>query len=140
MSAEANKALARRVAEELYNQGDLAVADQVFADNYVEHHPLPPGFPSGRDAVKQFAAGLRSAFPDFHYTVEDEIADADRVVLRLTARGTHLGDWPLLGIPATGRQASWSEVHIVRVADGQIVEHWPSSDQLGLVQQLSASA
>jgi predicted ester cyclase len=139
MSTQANVALSRRVPEELYNQGNLAVADELFADNYVEHHPLPPGFPSGREAVKQFVSGLRGAFPDFRYTVDDVIADGDKVVLRLTARGTHLGDWALLGIPTTGRRATWSEIHIVRVSGGQIVGHWPSSDQLGLVQQLSAN-
>ncbi len=138
MSAEANKALTRRVPEELYNEGNLAVADQVFADDYIEHHRLPPGFPQGREAVKQFASGLRSAFPDLHYTIEDEIADSDRVVVRLTARGTHRGNWALLGIPPTGRQATWSEIHIVRVAGERIVEHWATLDQLGLVQQLGS--
>ena len=138
MSAEQNKAVARRIPTEMYTQGNLSVADEVFAADYVEHHPLPPGFPTGREAVKRFVSGMRSAFPDLNYTVDDIFAEDDRVAVRLTGRGTHQGRWELLPLPPTGRTVSWTEMHICRMAGGQLVEHWPVIDQLALLQQLGA--
>ena len=138
MSAEQNKTIVRRIPTELYSQGNLAVADEVFAADYVEHHPLPPGFPTGRDAVKRFVSGMRSAFPDLSYTIDDVVAEDDRVAARITGRGTHRGQWELLPLPPTGRTVTWTEMHICRIAEGQLVEHWPVIDQLALLQQLGA--
>jgi len=140
MSTDQNKAVASRIPSELYNQGNLSVADEVFAEDYIEHHPLPPGFPSGREAVRRFAAGLRGAFPDLQYTIEDIFAEGDRVAVRLTGHGTHQGRWELLPLPPTGRVVTWVEMHICRMADGKLAEHWPVVDQLGLLQQLGAVA
>ncbi len=134
MSVEDNKALIRRIPEEVYNEGNLAVADEVIAAAYVEHFPLPPGWPSGLEGLKQFITVLRAAFPDFRYTVEDEIAEGEKVVIRLSASGTHRGEF--LGIPPTGNQAAWTEIHVCRIADGRLVEHWANLDQLGMMQQL----
>jgi predicted ester cyclase len=134
MSSEANKAIIRRIPDEVFTQGNLAVADEVIAADYCEHIPLPPGFPTGLAGLKHFVTLLRAAFPDFQYTIDDEIAEGDRVAIRVTARGTHQGDW--FGIPATGKTVSWTEMHISRLADGKLVEHWANSDQLGLLQQL----
>ncbi len=134
MSTEENKARMRRIPEEVYNQGNLAAADDLLAADYIEHLPLPPGWPSGLPGLKQFVTMTRSAFPDFQYTVDEVLAEGDKVVLRVTARGTHQGEF--LGIPATGRQATWGEMHICRVVDGKLVEHWASIDQLGMLQQL----
>ncbi len=134
MSTEANKAAMRRIPAEVYNQGKLDVADEVLATDYTEHVPLPPGWPSGIAGLKQYVTMLRSAFPDFQYTVEDELAEGDKVVFRLTAQGTQLGEF--MGIPPTGKRATWTEMHICRVADGKLVEHWANLDQLGLLQQL----
>ena len=134
MSTEANKAIIRRIPDEVFTQGNLAVADQVVAADYREHVPLPPGFPTGLAGLKQFVTLLRAAFPDFQYTIDDEIAEGDRVAIRVTARGTHQGEW--FGIPATGKTVSWTELHIGRLAGGKLVEHWANSDQVGLLQQL----
>jgi predicted ester cyclase len=131
---EENKAIVRRIPEELYNEGRLAVADEVIAPDYVEHFPLPLGWPSGLDGLRQFVTVLRAAFPDFRYTIEDEIAEGDMVVIRLTASGTHRGEF--MGIPPTGNRATWTEIHVCRIADGKLVEHWANLDQLGMMQQL----
>jgi predicted ester cyclase len=139
-SSDSNKAIARRIPEELYNQGNLAVADEVFAEGYVEHHELPPHFPSGREAVKRFVAGVRTAFPDLHYSIESAIGEGDTVSMRITARGTHTGAWELLPIPPTGKSATWTEMHFCQMANGQLVEHWAVVDQLSLIQQLGAPA
>jgi predicted ester cyclase len=103
------------------------------ASDYVDY-VIPPGVPPTREGFKQFISMFLAAFPDFHYTIEDEIAEGDKVVNRLTARGTQQGE--LQGIPATGKQATWSEIHIGRMAGGLLVEHWGSIDQLGMLQQL----
>ena len=83
---------------------------------------------------KQGLTKFRTAFPDFRYTIEDEITVGDRLVHRLTARGTQKAEF--LGVPATGKQATWSEIHIGRIANGKVVEHWGSVDQMGMMQQL----
>jgi predicted ester cyclase len=86
------------------------------------------------NCMQAFITMLRAAFPDLHYTLGDVIAEGDRVVQHATARGTMKGDF--LGIPATNKSAAWAEIHILRLKDGQIVEHWGSVDQLGMLQQL----
>lgn len=134
MSTEANKATIRRIPNEIYNQGQLAVADEVFEPEYIEHTPLPPGFPTGVQAVKAYAAMLRAAFPDLKLTVEDEVAEGDRVVMRITYSGTQTGEF--MGIPATGKRAVWTQTHICRLANGRLAEHWVNADQLGMMQQL----
>lgn len=133
MSTEQNKVIVRRIPLEVFNQGNLAVADQVMAPDYREH-VTAPGIPNNLDGFKQFVTALRAAFPDFQYTIEDEIAEGDTVVERLTARGTQQGAF--LGIPATGKQATWSEIHLARIVGGKMVEHWANLDQLGMLQQL----
>jgi predicted ester cyclase len=131
-----HRTMIRRIPEELYNHWDLDVAGEVFAHNYIEHTPLPPGFPTGLDGIKTYVTLLRAAFPDFTYTVEDLIAEGDKVVLRLTAHGTQTGEF--MGMPASGKRAVWDEVHICRIADNKLVEHWVTADQLGMLQQLGA--
>ena len=134
MSTDSTKTMIRRIPEELYNHWNLDVADEVFAADYVEHHPLPPGFPTGIQGIKTFVTMLRAAFPDFHYTVEDIIAEEDKVVVRLTAQGTQSGEF--MGLPATGKQATWAETHMCRIAGGKLAEHWVNADQLGMMRQL----
>lgn len=137
MSPEELKAHARRVPEELLTQGDLAVADAVFAPDLVHHGP-PPHAP-GVAGAKQFALALRRAFPDLCAIVEDEIAEGDRVVQRLTLSGTHRGEYR--GLPPTGRRATWQLVAIQRISpEGKIAEHWSSPDLFGLLRQLGALA
>lgn len=129
-----NKASALRIPNEMFNQGNMAAADDFVAADYVEHAPLPTGLPSGLPGLKLFVTALRAAFPDFLYTVEDIIAEGDKVVIRLTARGTQEGEFA--GMPATGKQATWSEIHISGMAGGKLVEHWVVQDRLGMLQQL----
>lgn len=136
MSTAQNKTIMRRIPEEAFGQGDLAVVDEVFAPDYVAHVRRAPNGATGTSAVKQFIGMVRSAFPDVRYTVEDAIAEGDKVVMRVNISGTHQGDF--MGVPATGKEVGWTEMHIARMADGKLVEHWFSSDQLALLQQLGA--
>jgi len=135
MSPEENKSLGRRIVDAV-NTGNLAAIDDVFASAYVERNPFPGTTPD-REGFKQGLTTFRAAFPDFRYTIEDEIVVGDKLVHRLIARGTQKGEY--LGVPATGKQASWSEIHIGRIADGKVVEHWGLTDQLGMMQQLGLS-
>ncbi len=132
MSTEENKALSRRLIEEVWNQGNLAVIDELTAPNYVDHDPTRPIH--GPEGMKQFVSMYLTAYPDTHFTIEDQIAEGDRVVTRWTARGTHKG--PLMGIPPTGKQVTVAGISIDRVVNGKLVEDWSSYDALGMMQQL----
>lgn len=132
MSTEQNKALANRVLDGI-NQKNLSVLDEVIAADAVDH-AAPPGMPPTRETAKQFLGMLVAAFPDFHYTVEFTVAEGDRVAQRLNASGTMQGEF--LGMPPSGKQATWTETHVSRFADDKLVEHWASIDQAGMLQQL----
>jgi steroid delta-isomerase-like uncharacterized protein len=135
MSPEEMKTHARRIPDELLTQGDLSVADAICAPDLANHGPLAQA--PGVAGTKQFVQALRRAFPDLCAVVEDEIAEGDRVVQRLTLSGTHLGAF--LGLPPTGRHATWQLVAIQRLGrDGKLAEHWSSWDHLGLLRQLGA--
>jgi steroid delta-isomerase-like uncharacterized protein len=135
MSIEENKAIARRAYEEVFSKGNFSLADELYASAHVNHFPgNPPGLPSGLEGLKQLIAFYRSAFPDLHFTVEDQIAEGDRVVTRTTSTGTNTG--PLMSVPATGKSVVVTGIQIDRIADGKIVETWGNFDQLGLFQQL----
>ena len=138
MSTEANKALIRRFFEEVVNRGELDAMDRFLAPEFISHEELPPGIPSGREGAKQLFSMLRSAFPDLRATTEDEIAEGDKVVARVTFSGTHQGDF--MGVPATGRRVAYAVIDILRIAEGQVVEHWAVADMLGLMQQLSGES
>lgn len=132
MSTEQNKAIAARLPSEL-NKGNLAVFDEVVGPGAVDH-AVPPPLPPTVEGAKQFLGMMLAAFPDLTYTIEDVVAEGDNVVQRVTARGTMKG--PFLGMPATGKTATWGEMHIVRFANGKVVEHWANVDQIGMMQQL----
>jgi predicted ester cyclase len=94
-----------------------------------------------RKEIKQVVSQFRTTFPDLHYTVELQVAEGDMVVTRVTARGTHTGEYRGLtfkGIPPTGKQVTWTETQIFRIADGKIVEQWSNEDDLGRLQQVGA--
>ena len=133
MTTEANKANSRRFVEEAINRGNLAVIDELSSPNYVDH-TAPPGVPPTAEGQKAFVIMLRAAFPDLHATIEDQVAEGDRVVQRVTTHGTMKGDFQ--GMPASGKEATWSGIHITRFADGKVVEHWGVVDQLGMLAQL----
>ena len=132
MSIEQNKTAARQIVEGI-NSGDMSFIDELFTEDY-EDHSSPPGLPPNREGTRQLLSALRSAFPDFKYTFEDEIAEGDRIVHRLTGQGTMQGEFQ--GMPPTGKRATWQEIHIGRFEDGKIAEHWATVDQLGMLQQL----
>ena len=135
MGTEDNKAIIRRIGEEFWNQGKTEVLDEVFAADAVDHNAAP-GQPPGREGIKLVNLGFRVAMPDMQLTVDDVVAEDDKVVWRWTAQGTHRGE--LMGIPPTGRRATISGISIDRFADGRIVERWLQMDMLGLLQQLGA--
>ena len=133
MGIQENKASARRFVDEVLNRGNLAVIDELYGPDYVDHS-VPPGVPPTIEGAKGFWTMFRAAFPDLHATIEDQFAEGDRVVQRITTHGTMRGDFQ--GMPASGKEATWSEIHIVRFADGKPVEHWGVVDQLGMLAQL----
>ena|SRR6266849_3748694 len=132
MSAEQNKALVRRFYEEI-DKGNLAAMDDLVAEDYIDHSPPPFPFASGREGLKQAFKLFWEATPGYHL-IEDQIAEGDKVVTRLTAYGAHESDLP--GIPATGSKLEMTAIAIHRIADGKIVEHWSNKDELGFLQQL----
>ena len=132
MSQE-NKALVERLITELFSRGNLNVVDELVAQDVIENDPLP-GQEPGAAGLKALAEMFRNAFPDTNVTIEDVIAEGDKVVARVTTTGTHKGDF--MGIPATGRPVTVKEIHIVRIVNGKMVEHWGLVDDLGMMQQL----
>jgi steroid delta-isomerase-like uncharacterized protein len=135
MSTEQNKALARRFIEEIWNQKNLVIAKELIAATYVFHTPgSPPGLPPGPEGFQQFASAFLTAFPDVYTSIEDQLAEGDKVVTRWTSHGTNTGS--LFGMPTTGKSAIITGITIDRVADGKIVESWDELDQLGMLQQL----
>ncbi len=129
-----NKALIRRAVEEVWNRGNFALLDEIVASDFVVHLPTPADDIHGPEGVTHFFGALREAFPDLHFTIEDLIADGDRVVTRWTARGTHRDEFQ--GIPPTGKQVRLTGTDIDRIAGGKVVECWTTSDDLGLLRQL----
>ncbi|MDQ5827705.1 MAG: ester cyclase [Chloroflexota bacterium] len=133
MSAEKNKALVRRFVDEVQSAGNIDAIDEICSPEFV-NHSAPPGVPSNCEGVKQLTAMFRQAFPDSYFTVEDMIAEGDKVATRKTFHGTHQDTF--MGIPPTGQRVSIGLIDIVRVVDGKVVEHWSMGDNLGLMQHL----
>jgi predicted ester cyclase len=134
MSAEENKKIIRRLYEET-NKGNLAAMDEFFAPNIVDHNPPPIlGLASGLEGIKQAFTIFYNATPDGYHIIEDMIAEGDKVVVRVTARGTHKGE--LFGLPPTGKRLTMTGIAIYRIAGGKIVERWSEQDKLGIMQQL----
>ncbi len=132
MGIEENKATIRRFVEEIPNIGNLAAADQLLADGFQLHFPeLPPI--TGSEAFKEIPTAIRTAFPDLAETIEELIAEGDRVVERFTLRGTHLGEF--MGIPPTGKSVSWTGMAEYLLEDGRIAECWVEANLLGLALQ-----
>jgi predicted ester cyclase len=122
-----------RIPVEIFNQGKLQVIDELFAPEFTERWPQP-GMAPTRDGFKQFVTSLRTAFPDLRYTIDDSFETGDRYVARVTASGTMRGEFA--GMPATNKHATWNEIHIARVVNQQIVEHWGLIQELPMLVQL----
>jgi steroid delta-isomerase-like uncharacterized protein len=133
MSTENCKAIACRLVEEIWNQGNLSVADEIFDANFVNHDDARPEV-INLESYKQWVATGHDAFPNFCLSIEDIIAEENKVVIRYTFTGTHRGE--LMGIPPTGKQVVIAGIDIYRIASGKIVECWVSMDDLGFLQQL----
>ena len=133
--SEENKALVRRWFAEL-DKGNWQIVDDLIAVDYIDHNPPLPDMAPGREGVKQANAILRAAFPDVRHTIEDQLAEGDKVVTRVTGRVTFQG--AILGIPPTGKLITIEGIAIHRIAGGQLVEHWATANQLALYQQLGA--
>ena len=126
-----HRAFAERFYHE-WNYGNMEAVYDMLAPDVVDHAASEGE--AGREGVRQVLDTIRRAFPDHHYTVEDVVSEGDKFAVRLTASGTHLGDF--FGIPPTGRHATWTETRIVRLVDGKVVDHWANTDSLGMLRQL----
>lgn len=136
MTIEANKALVRRFLEEGINQANEEVFLSLLDPNVVDHY-APPGLPPGAEGWNLNRKQLRGAFPDCRWEEQAMVAEGDLVVGRYVLRGTHQGEF--FGIPPTGRSIEVSNIHILRIAGGVIVEHWGHGDDLGMLGQLGAA-
>jgi len=132
MSTDDNKALVRRFYEEI-DKGNIDAMDELVAEDYVDHSPPPFPVPPGREGVKAAFKLFWEATPGRH-VVEDQVAEGDKVVTRLTAYGRHNGDLP--GIPRTGNDMEMTATVIHRIADGRLVEKWSDKQELRMLQQL----
>ena len=133
MSAD-TKGIARRLLEEAFNSGNLDVVDELVAPEFVFNDAVLPEPIRGIEATKANIKGYRDAFPDLRLTIEQQVAEGEFVTTRWSARGTHQGD--LMGMAATGKQATVTGITIDRIVDGRFVESWTNWDTLGLMQQL----
>jgi steroid delta-isomerase-like uncharacterized protein len=132
MAIEENKAVIRRYYEDVLNAGNIGALEELAVPQYDEHDPLP-GQATGREGLRQRVEMLRSAFRP-HFTIEDIIAEQDKVVVRWTNRGTQVGEF--MGMPATGKSFTIAGIDIHRLRDGKMAEHWHVVDQLAQLQQL----
>ncbi len=133
MSTEQNKIAMRRIYDEVINTGNLDLAGELIATDVIEHEEFP-GLSQGLEGFKQFFTTFRNAFPDLHFTVDDTVAEADKVVSRITIRGTHKGVF--MDIAPTGKQVEVQAIDVCRFAGGKMVEHWGQSDMMGMMAQL----
>jgi steroid delta-isomerase-like uncharacterized protein len=134
--SQQNTMLVRRAIDEVWNRGNYDTLDDFVAADIVIHAATPGAEIHGPEGIRQFYGMLRTAFPDLHFTIEDQVAAGDRVVTRWRATGTHDGEFQ--GIPATGKTVRITGIDIDRLAGGKVVECWPQVDELGLMQQLGA--
>ena len=131
MTLEDNKAVVRRFAEEVWNQGNLAALDELVTPDVTRN-----GQPVGRAGMGGAVTMIRGGLPDLQGQIDDLIAEGDKVVWRYVSRGTHQG--PLFGVPATGKRVEYTGTATLRLADGQIAEIWDNADALALLQQIGA--
>jgi predicted ester cyclase len=132
-ASEMAKAVVRRNTEQVQGQGDFALFEELFADNFVDHTPQPGTTPD-KDGVRVLYRRLRDAFPDFHPVIHWQTVDGDVVTTYKTYHGTHRG--PLFGIDPTGRKIQFETVDAMRVRNGKITDHWGVANLFSLMQQL----
>jgi steroid delta-isomerase-like uncharacterized protein len=131
-----NKELSYRLFDKAWNENDMALLDAMVAPDSIDHSPFRDDTVRGSENFKHVVGMFRAALEGIHLTIEDEIAEEDRVVHRWVLRGKHTGE--LFGVPPTGREVSMRGMTIVRMENGKVVERWANMDQLGLLRQLGA--
>ena len=134
MSVKENKALAQRMVEDCINKNNLAAADEIFAVDFINHSPQF-GVTPDLAGLKQMITGLHHAFEDYHLTIEDVIAEEDKIVLSLRSTGTHTGS-PMGGTPPTHKKMDLCSITILYIADGKVKERWNMMNELELMRQL----
>ena len=134
-TTKANLEVVSRFIEEFKNKANQEIVDELMSPDFV-HHLTDPRLPEGREAIKLLGQSIVAGFPDVHASVQDLLADGDKVIERTQTSATHTGEFN--GIPPTGRQVGWTEMHIYRLEGGKIVELWSEIDLLGLLVQLGA--
>ena len=127
------KALARRIYDEVFNDGNLDLIDELLHDDFVEHEQIP-GLPTGKEAPKVFTTMVRNAFPDFRMTIHDVLQDGNKVIVRARAAGTHQGEF--MGMPATGNTFDIGVIDIMEYDGDKVTGHWGVMDMAGMMQQL----
>jgi steroid delta-isomerase-like uncharacterized protein len=130
---EENKAIARRFLDELWNRSNFVLVDQLLATDYDGHSSTEIRGPEG---AMEFVPRLRLAFPDFQFSILDQLAEADKVATRWTIRGTHEGEFQ--GMLPSGKRIEMTGITIFRIANGRLIEGWTNEDVLGMLQQLGA--
>ena len=136
MSTEHNRSIAIRLADELFNKGNLSIVDELITADAIDHNE--PAGTDCRQHFKQVATLLRSAFPDLHFAFEDVIAEGDKVAARTIMSGTHRGPGTFFGVPPSGRHFEIQQIRLLRIVDGQMKDSWAVIDMLGWMQQLGA--
>ena len=132
MSLDDNKALVRRFIDEIFVQGRPASVDELLTDDFVGHTWPSTGHP--KDDLKAAMVRVSKGLSDARFIIDDLFAEGDRVVVRLTAEATQMGE--LMGMPPSGKRYSIGEIHIFRIRDGKVSEHWHQFDQMGMMRQL----
>jgi steroid delta-isomerase-like uncharacterized protein len=133
-----NEAVVQRWWEQLWNRGDLAVADEIIAPGFTDHDPASPWVPPGIEGCKALVTGYRTVFPDIHFTIEQQVAASNTVVSHWRCRGTHRGD--LMGVAPTGKKIEVEGISILHLENGKIRHQTTIWDALGLMQQIGAAA
>ena len=138
MSTEKNKAIARRWFTDIITQGQLSVADEIFAASHIIHdpHAPPAGWPNGPEGLKMVASLFGGGFSGWNIALEDQIAEGDKVATRWAASATNTG--PVMGTPPSGKAVNVTGVNVTRFAEGKIAESWFNFDMLTLLQQIGA--
>jgi predicted ester cyclase len=135
MTIEQNKEIMRRMIEEIWNRGNLNVADELFSPDHTS--PSAPDLPVGPESVKMLAGMFHAAMPDYHMNIDMIVADEKQVAARFTQSGTHSGA-DLMGMKPSNKKATWTEIGVLRIQDGKIVESWYEVDMLSMINQLTA--
>ncbi|MQA75793.1 MAG: ester cyclase [Solirubrobacterales bacterium] len=130
---EENTRITRRVLDELFEQGNLDAADELIHRDFVNHE-APPDNPRGPEGLKETVSWLRGLWGPMRAEIEDEICEGDKVAARVTVHGHHVGAF--LGKPPTGKEYAAEQIHIWRLEDGKVIEHWSVRDDLGQALQL----